>query len=268
MKRKKPAKKRAKKKEPTVFEEWAERFDWPKGITFEQKKLFHRLWWGSATVRKHVYKKFRKMEEADARRVLSFIFSHDTLQNKGWRQDLHENTMTGAAMALWKKAGPEFTEKTVVRYLDRNPFGMEDKMPFFRFLSRIGGRESGKAIVRSMLYSHREVNSMASVLQREKIGEDLEALAFRLLPKGNMGRLRLLKRYCRPLGALQGAKISLVQFAAATDSRTLKNLPNNLKDSRQRTRIDYLRNTRRALEEKNLREVAETLKLIEPLKKK
>ena len=265
----KPAKKAAKKKkEPTLFERWADGFDWPQGITFEQKKLLHKLWRGSDTVRKHVYRQFKKMEKEEARRLLSFLFTHDTLQGKGARKDLHEKTVTGAALALWKKAGQDFTEKTVIKYLDGHGFSWSDNMPFYRFLSEMGGKESGKAIVRSMLYSHREVNDMRSVLQREKIGRHLESLAFRLLPKGNMGRLRLLKRYCRPLGALQGAKISLVQLAAATDPRILNNLPSNLKDPRQRTRIDYLRNTRRALEEKNLREVAETLKLIEPLKKK
>lgn len=266
----KPAKKMAMgmKKEPTLFDKWADWFNWPKGITFEQKKLLRKLWRVSPTMRKQVYKKFREMEQADARRMLSFIFSHDKLQKGKWRSDLHEKTMTGATLALWEKAGREFTEKTVIKYLDEHGDNWKDNMPFYRFLSEIGGRDSGKAIVRSMLYSKREAENVSEWLERNKIGGYLEGLAFRLLPKGNKGRLQLLKRFCQSLGTFAGIKINLLQFAAAADKKILANLPSNLKDRRQRKRIEYLYSLRESLRTHSMREVAEALKLIEPLKKK
>ena len=103
-----------------------------------------------------------------------------------------------------------------------------------------------------------------------RIGDCLEELAFRLVPKGNKGRLKLVRQFCKGLGGEQHfdgpMKIQMLQAAAAIDPRILTNLPSNLKDRRQRKRIEYLQSLRDSLRTHSLREVAEALNLVKPKK--
>ena len=98
---------------------------------------------------------------------------------------------------------------------------------------------------------------------REGLAERLIELAFRSVPERNKTRLEVAERFFEPLAQ---DKAALLLMAIASQPKMIKNIPTDLKDTKQRRQFEYLKSLRDATKERSVEELAEALGLIKPKK--